>query len=430
MKKPSLIITLFLNFFFAQAANAIEINPDGHGEAIIVPYFTTHNDLNTYVTVSNNSPVIKAVKVKFMDGKHHLSMKSFNLYLKPWETFAFGVLASTDDSNQSDVQGSIHFDENAGYCIPGLTSGTQFSATLELIPGVYLNTLEGMIEVLEMGEIQNDSLTCNDIINLWNNGAWADGNTDLYMSPPAGQLSSSVSIIDVINGFQFSTETTALNDFYPQSDSTNYHTEPPSNHPSLYDASTSSQGYVFESGIDALSATLAKSQLINQFNIEAIIAAQTEWVISLPTKKNHRIPFDCSSIDSISIRDRQGNPFEISTETDVKLCHEINVLKITASESPSILNSDYATTLGLNTALVTDSIPETGLMIVNLTSDEAFTVYATDEVSDAEVAFNGIPVLGFAIQKLYNANAQPGLLATYGTSYKHTFIDKNTTTLN
>ena len=54
----------------AGAANAVYVNPDGLGNALVYPYYTTRGGNVTLVSVVNTANVAKVVKVRFLEGKN------------------------------------------------------------------------------------------------------------------------------------------------------------------------------------------------------------------------------------------------------------------------------------------------------------------------------------------------------------------------
>ena len=54
-------------FYFS--AHAVNISPGGYGEAVILPYYTVNNGLNTLLTINNSTDQVKAVKIHFREGK-------------------------------------------------------------------------------------------------------------------------------------------------------------------------------------------------------------------------------------------------------------------------------------------------------------------------------------------------------------------------
>ena len=72
-------------------AQAVNINPDGFGQALIYPYYTTNGTgtggtvapYNSLLSVVNSTASAKAVKVRFLEGKFSREVLDFNLYLSP-----------------------------------------------------------------------------------------------------------------------------------------------------------------------------------------------------------------------------------------------------------------------------------------------------------------------------------------------------------
>src|SRR5687767_7623026 len=74
------------------AAHAVNVSPDGRGEVLLYPYYTTRADGagNAYATlmsVVNATALPKAVKVKFLEGKNGRDVRDFNLFLSPFDVW-------------------------------------------------------------------------------------------------------------------------------------------------------------------------------------------------------------------------------------------------------------------------------------------------------------------------------------------------------
>src|ERR1700687_5673083 len=68
------------------AAQALSVNPDGLGQALIYPYFTTQGTnapYNSLLSVVNSTNSGKVVKVRFLEGKNSKEVLDFNLWLAP-----------------------------------------------------------------------------------------------------------------------------------------------------------------------------------------------------------------------------------------------------------------------------------------------------------------------------------------------------------
>ena len=52
------------------SAQAVNVNPDGLGQVLIYPYYTTNGDNMTLLSVVNTTDQAKAVKVRFLEGEN------------------------------------------------------------------------------------------------------------------------------------------------------------------------------------------------------------------------------------------------------------------------------------------------------------------------------------------------------------------------
>ena len=82
------------------AADAVNVNPNGLGQALIYPYYTVNSDAagnayNSLLSVVNTTTSAKAVKVRFLEGKNSREVLDFNLYLSPRDVWAAGIIRSS-----------------------------------------------------------------------------------------------------------------------------------------------------------------------------------------------------------------------------------------------------------------------------------------------------------------------------------------------
>src|SRR5689334_24747670 len=80
------------------AAQAVNLNPDGLGQVLIYPYYTTRADAggNAYaslLSVVNTTSSAKAVKVRFLEGKNSREVLDFNLFLSPKDVWTTAITA-------------------------------------------------------------------------------------------------------------------------------------------------------------------------------------------------------------------------------------------------------------------------------------------------------------------------------------------------
>jgi len=79
----------------AGTAQAVNLNPDGIGQVLIYPYYTSNGGNQTILSVVNTTDAAKAVKVRFLEGFNSREVLDFNLYMSPNDVWAAAV---ADDS--------------------------------------------------------------------------------------------------------------------------------------------------------------------------------------------------------------------------------------------------------------------------------------------------------------------------------------------
>jgi len=89
------------------AAEAVNLNPDGLGQVLLYPYYTTRIDpapiisgaaigtYNSLLYVVNSTTSVKAVKVRFLEGKDSREVLDFNLFLSPRDVWTAAILPDT-----------------------------------------------------------------------------------------------------------------------------------------------------------------------------------------------------------------------------------------------------------------------------------------------------------------------------------------------
>src|SRR6266542_791288 len=81
------------------ATQAVNVNPNGLGQALVYPYYTTRADANTnaynsLLSVVNSTGSAKAVKVRFLEGKNSREVLDFNLFLSPYDVWTTAIIPS------------------------------------------------------------------------------------------------------------------------------------------------------------------------------------------------------------------------------------------------------------------------------------------------------------------------------------------------
>ncbi|BFM21616.1 hypothetical protein [Gilvimarinus japonicus] len=352
-------------------------------------------------------------------------------------------------------------------------------------------THEGYVEVIEMGvlgvENADGTVTesgtntfgaagwathsagvpanCDGLRNAWkSSGEWGVGGTGASRNivPPTGGLYGYASIIDVMEGTSASYDAVAIGGFT----STAVNTDTGSVNPSMLNADEFSDVFYDDgSGIavvsdsfsgnsaDAVSSLFMRDTLSNDYVLDSGIAAETDWVITMPTKRFYssettlaaRAPFSamwdgdkaCEHIN-VTYWDRdEGTPTpeQIEEQLDFSplppqledipdgfnLCTEVSIMTFNGS---SVLDSSDRLTYNLNLA---DGFVD-GWASIDLSNavppgGNAAEYNARQVVGDNNT-YIGLPVTGFAIQKYQNGKLEvdgEGILSNYAGAVEHKY---------
>jgi hypothetical protein len=447
---------------------AVHLSENNTGQAIIVPFYSTARENGTLMTISNTTDQPKAVKLLLNEGRDGTTLISANVYLDAHDVFKFGLFETTNSTAQ--IPELLTIDTN---CVL-LEYTVDLSDPAVVLPG-HPDWQTGSLEIIEMGELQTEGSSpfvlqqlnnqCELINEAWEtDGMWTNDPAQ-FMNPASGGLQVEASVINVFNGFAFSVPVTTLGGFFdPESMA---HTAPDELTPNLssgtHDSLLIHQGEVlattWPTGYEAVSALLATTRLENDFDIDPLLLAHTEWVISFPTLNYHRnnpdsqLPFYLESegrfrfpafpSSAFVFHDRDQQIYQAWYGCVIPppgtfcppvglLTTPLNSLVISLDEHNhhSQLFSDAEQTHVLTPAhafAVPDDFYQGKVVLdINSNADDRWTpAYAipndrgTDSQSGATQLYAGLPVTGFAFTRYLNAQAQPGLLANYAVSKPH-----------
>lgn len=514
-------------------ANAVNVNPDGLGEVLLYPYYTARGGNDTLISVVNTTSVGKAVKIRFIEALNSREVLDFNIYLSEFDVWTAaitdleavgrgpnaGIITADTTCTAPYIFGDSNGDQefvDFQYAIgPDETAG---DPTDDGGPQGIERTESGYIEIIEMGTlidredggtvdgwITHDSTgvpaDCDSVVDLWRTpadgadtagggelGTWNQDlpsgdstfsfNTDTGTS---GGIFGSASIINVAEGTMFSYNATAIDGFWPAG--TTAHENPGNVLPNL-NSSGRTTSNVFVNGdvqtidwansILAVNATLTLSQLMNEYNINAPIGAQTEWVLTFPTKRFHvdaapggsplltegstdpippfsetwteSEPYACDEL-TFTFWDREeqvptpepGDPGDViisppppTTPTPedpaFRLCREANVIRFSNDGSlpdqteilkePIRFDGDDVDELSYTNL----NLPEAwnaGWVRFNFGADYQ-SAPGTDVDAAADVVIEGLPVIGFGVTTYTNGTLEGGnVLSNYGGTFKH-----------
>ncbi len=453
------------------SAFAVNIDQDGHGSALLFPAYTVENGNSTYVSVTNTTDKFKAVKVRFVEGMNSAEVLDFNLYLSPQDVWSGMVVPTADGAKLVSNDTSCISANKDGFPAAGMAfrnfeyAGPKADAPAEF-QGLDRARV-GHFEVIEMGDIDpalvlNTGVTagvaikhvngvpgsCAAINSAWNNGGTWKTLPSAGMNPGTGGLYGTAAIVNVDAGWASTYDATALANFA----ASQIHAEPGLVTPSLTQAApeaTFKEGTVAipdsNRGIDAVSAVLMKEAIQNDYLIGAGLNAQTDMVVTFPTKRQYvngiavagvrgfDAPFTagwnmntakaCEPVNvtyydteegSLVLQDEQISPKPPAGE-GLALCHETNILHISGS---NLLGGEFVGhDLNLGAGF------SQGWINVDF-ADVAARQIALEDAAPGDTVIKGLPAIGFSTVATQNGDVG-GLLSNYAQSFAH----KATTTL-
>lgn len=503
----------------ATSAQAVTIGNDGLGQVLLYPYYTVEGGFDTLISVVNTTTRGKAVKVRFLESLNSREVLDFNLYLSPRDVWTAkvtadagggGKLVVTDASCTSPrIATAIGGPGEVAFFTYGFDGASGQPADAEAGRGV-ARTREGYIELIEMGDIDPEyvmptpnknfltSIThvngvppgCADVDAEWAGTAFPSGGSGTAQNTPdlnglfatTGGLMGTGTLINVAEGTDFAYDPTPLAGFRI----TPSHTSPGNLLPSLASAfplstvvladQTFGLASVFDTiwphpsygGIDAVSAALMRSTVLNEYVVNPAIHAGTDWVVTMPTKRwyvdlgtifnadavvSHAVrPFSklfttggaCETI-SLSFTDQEEatvagqvgfSPAPIGKAQS--LCWEANVITFNNSNVLNSTQTGHNVNVGAHpagwmrlgfpvSASAASNLPDdpVGVVGVGVASgtDAADTPSHQMGVSDGtnDEIYQGLPVIGFAVQQYVNDVLDGGVLSNYGGAFSHKY---------
>jgi hypothetical protein len=525
------------------SAQAVNINPDGLGQVLIYPYYTTNGGNQTVLSVVNTSDDAKAVKVRFLEGQNSREVLDFNLYMSAFDVWTAAIYddAGTPTMTTTDATCTVPYIYGNGGSqefLPWAMNDLGLDLDEEQIYGDISRAAEGYIELIEMGtmiegEYDNpdydpedpDSVEflsygsaaaathedgvpadCAQLVEAWTWADTTDSDTKGYwlvdptvdIDAPSGGLFGGAAIVNPSDGTMYSYDAKAINGFADSAYGPSplfdpLHNKPGDLTPNLNSGDVST-GIVFDQngntissfgltrGVDAVSFVFMHDQVMNEYTTENVAGADTEWVMTFPTKsfyvyeptsgsdepiapftsnwiahnagegedgdEDAYVELPCEVVGLDSIWDREERtiveadipgqevppivspaPPDLIVNPDAiipfELCYEVSVIAFGdgTGSSTSVLGSSNFHNID-NTLLGF----ETGWARLQL-DDYPWDADESGGIDEEELAFSrdelgglqGLPVTGFAVQRFQNGFLGDGadVLANYGGIFQH-----------
>ena len=469
------------------AADAVNINPNGLGQALIYPYYTVNSDAagnvyNSLLSVVNTTNSAKAVKVRFLEGKNSREVLDFNLFLSKYDVWTAAIVPSSSGGGKV-----VSFDKSC--TIP---SNTFLLAGVDFVNFAYVGsnddkggtgldrTKEGYVEIIEMATYP--TFTCVSIQVTHVGGVPFDcaAVNDVQAGGAATEASASgglfggLSLINVGAGTDYTEDAVALQRFnrgplYQPSGSVSpqltdsfpkvsvvFAAEP---NPLKVILRTDLGVYASQwptplyFAADTVSAVLMHDRVMNEYVLDAGTKSGTDWVLTFPTKRFYvnvgtgsapklfqrnfnQTAGACDDV-TLNIYDRE----EKTTSTPVtfspppptsttSICWEANIItfnnsNVLASKNVSNINTGNQNGwLKLGFARSTSSTFHTLGNSTGTTHVRGASSFSTGLTK----TYLGLPVVGFAVQSFNNGTLVVGG-ATVVQNYGGNFVQKATTTI-
>ena len=454
------------------AANAVDLNANGLGSALIYPYYTTRADTagnayNSLLSVVNSTSSAKAVKVRFLEGKNSREVLDFNLFLSGYDVWTTAIIPS--------ASGGAKIVTNDVSCtLPPIAAGGvdfvnfAYSGSSDDKGGTSLDrTKEGYVEIIDMGNFFSDTTTFTNVTHV--NGvppgcgkvtdSQASSDIADFISP--GGLFGGMTLINVGSGREFTENAVALNHF--KTDGTLYFpagdirpqlvaASPPvslvvgadlgveSNSTQTLDFSTAVYVSTWSANTaDPVSAVLMAENVLNEYVLDTGTKSGTDWVVTFPTKRfyvnvgtgnapklfQRNFNTTAGSCDDVSLNiyDREerttSTPISFSPPppTSVNsICWEANV--VTFNNSNVLASTNVANIpTGFQNGWLNMGFPRgiSGALadvheLINTTSTDITRLgaFGSSFQGGATVTYTGLPVVGFAVQTFNNGTLVVG----------------------
>src|SRR5689334_22042080 len=201
------------------AAQAVSVNPDGLGQALVYPYYTVREQAagapyNSLLSVVNSTASAKAVKVRFLEGKNSREVLDFNLYLSPKDVWTAAVIPTADGGGIFTADKSCTTPTvSSSAASPTLFVNFAFSGSNDDGAGTTLDrTREGYVEIIEMGNVTGTTATAvTHVSGVPPCGSLPNASADTV--PGNGGLFGGMTLINVLQGTDFTEDAVALDGF-------------------------------------------------------------------------------------------------------------------------------------------------------------------------------------------------------------------------
>ena len=447
----------------AGAANAVYVNQDGLGQALVYPYYTVRNGNTTLISVVNTTTQAKAVKVRFLEGKNSQEVLDFNLFLSAKDVWTGAILPTT--------AGAAIYTGDRSCTNPRIPAGgVEFRNTLFLNDAAALQSLdrtrEGYVEMLEMATIPNATALGVAVTHV--NGTApcttarindAGFTSATGLAAPSGGLFGNGTILNALGGASTGYEATAFDGWTTRI----FPTISGSLFPNLASGSSrvsvvNNNGNVYVANwltsIDAVSATIMHSSVYGEYAFTKDNVIGTDWIITMPTKNQYVsatsviTPFQNAystssgtSCDDVSLVGYDREEVTSSTPDDFSprppsgrnsLCYEANVVSFGGTSVLSSTNVANVNPIQNGGVEVLAAGKEGGWLELAFTAPTAQYGTSSGSITTTGTGvavtttgpqtYFGLPTIGFVLagSQYKTGNPQQNYASSYGLRFQRT----------
>lgn len=472
----------------ATAQAAVTVEASGLGDALLYPLYTVENNNSTLVSVTNTTDEYKAVKIRFLEGLNSAEVLDFHLYMSPQDVWSGSIVATENGAKLMSKDTSCIVGLNNGFPKQGLEfrdfeiAKDGDKKELQSIA----RTRMGHFEVIEMGVLPADAIivpavgatpavtaqaaiehvngkpgNCAALTTAWNTGGEfyketvvggeEYSSTTTQLTAPSGGLYGTAAIVNVPAAWAATYDATALKGTLGGAVQ---HPRPGTIYPHLLSGANPAIGSeadindlsnqdVADVAKNLVSNVLLKSSLHNDYYVNPALNAETDLVVSYPTKRFHVNLTDKTDLDAngkakpaavapfaqgwdgqkglscdpitVTYYDKEeasqkvdeefisplppaGAAFQLCAETNVLSIGDSNIFGEVELDGKKYIRQSFDLAAGFNE----------GWLDIDLTS----TVDAP----------NGLPVVGFSTITTKNGNAGgKGIMANFAQSFNHKY---------
>jgi hypothetical protein len=317
MKKTrfNFLLALFLGFASHPVSAArMSLENGGTGQVLIYPFYTTNDGFDTYISTTNNTDEIKAIRVRILDSLNGVTVLGFNVFIPARATWTNTISANKLTGGAAASLGTVGCTTPSGAPSQKVDLRTyaflEKNADAQPVLNTDARTRQGFVEVLEMGVVSDPRLiiasvgagepaklaACEAFGKIYdlsqpNGVAIAFENA---LTSPTGGLSGGATLINVADGVSYGYRADALSNVFssPQHSFPTHLASDRRQKPSLKDANKEIAMMIggatisaeFATGPEAVSALYQSVIVSSEWTAEPSIGASSAFVLTLPTK--------------------------------------------------------------------------------------------------------------------------------------------------